>query len=44
MFVANKNRKEVVKQYPSAQKIVKVCGGYMVFFTQPDYTTWLNQK
>jgi hypothetical protein len=44
MFVANENRKEVVKQYPSAVKIVKVCCGYMVFEFLGDYETWKNQK
>lgn len=44
MFVANENRKEVAKQYPSAAKIVKVCGGYMVFEFLIDYETWENQK
>ncbi len=44
MFVANENRKEVVKQYPGAAKIVKVCGGYGVFEFFTDYETWKNQK
>lgn len=44
MFVANTNRKEVVAQHPGAAKIVKVCGGYMVFESMADYATWKNQK
>lgn len=44
MFVVNENRKEVVKEYPSAAKIVKVCGGYKVFEFFSDYYTWKNQK
>lgn len=44
MFVSNTVRKEVAAQYPGAEKIVKVEGGYMVFFTIDDYKTWKNQK
>lgn len=44
MFVANENRKEVVNLYPSAAKIVKVCGGYKVFEFVTDYEIWKNQK
>ena len=44
MFVRNEIRKEVVAQYPSAAKIVKVNGGYMVFDCVGDYQTWKNQN
>lgn len=44
MFVANTNRKQVVAANPSAAKIVKVEGGYMVFEFMSDYQTWKNQK
>ena len=44
MFVANENRKQVVAAHPEAAKIVKVCGGYMVFETMDDYATWKKQK
>lgn len=43
-FIETKNRKEVEKEYPSAAKIVKVEGGYMVFAFLQDYNTWKNQK
>ena len=44
MFVVNTNRKEVFAQNPSAAKILKVEGGYMVFEFMSDYETWKNQK
>ena len=44
LFVENMNCKEVVKNYPEAEKIVKVEGGYMVFETVTEYETWKNQK
>ena len=44
MFVQNENRKQVVAEYPSAVKIIKVYGGYMVFDSMSDYATWKNQK
>ncbi len=39
-----RNRAAVVKAYPGAAKIVKVCGGWAVFETVADYETWRNQK
>lgn len=44
MFIANENRKQVVADHPGAAKIIKVCGGYMVFETMDAYTIWKNQK
>ncbi len=44
MFVQNQNRKEVVAQHSCAAKIIKVCGGYMVFATIADFQIWKNQK
>jgi hypothetical protein len=44
IIVTNQSRKQVVEQYPSAVKVVKVDGGYAVFESWPDYTTWRNQK
>ena len=43
-FVATTNRNQVKKDYPEAEKIVKVDGGYMVFDNQEEYETWKNQK
>ena len=39
-----KNRKAVAFEYPSATKIVKVCGGWAVFDSITDYEIWRNQK
>ena len=39
-----KNRKAVALEYPSATKIVKVCGGWAVFDSITDYEIWRNQK
>jgi hypothetical protein len=35
---------EVIAENPQAAKIVKVCGGYMVFATIAAYKTWRAQK
>ena len=43
-FIQTDKRKEVVKEYPEAEKIVKVDGGYMAFETIEEYETWKNQK
>ena len=39
-----KNRRAVAEAYPSAEKIVKVCGGWCVFEFLYDYEIWKNQK
>ena len=39
-----KSRKAVVEQYPSAAKVVRVTGGWMVFETYYEYLTWKEQK
>ena len=39
-----KSRKAVVEAYPSAAKIVKVCGGWAVFDFWNDYDVWKNQR
>lgn len=39
-----KSRAEVAKSYPSAVKILRVDGGWIVFETYTDYETWRNQK
>jgi hypothetical protein len=39
-----KTRKDVAKSYPDAAKIVKVCGGWMVFEYITDYEVWRKQK
>lgn len=44
MFIQSTSRKQVAAKYPSAEKIVKVCGGYMVFYSIDDYAVWKNQK
>lgn len=36
--------REVREQYPSADKIVRVSGGWEVFGTASDYETWKSQK
>ena len=41
---AYKSAKEVKADYPSAVKVVKVCGGWAVFEYWADYETWKNQK
>ena len=38
-----KNRAAVAAWYPSAAKIVKTCGGWMVFEFYTDYLTWKKQ-
>lgn len=35
---------KVKKDYPSAYRIEEVEGGYAIFETASDYTTWENQK
>lgn len=40
----HKTRKNVVAAYPSAAKIVKVCGGWQVFENVVDYNIWAAQK
>lgn len=42
-FSTLKTKKEVLKEYPLAQEIVKVDGGYLVFFYMSDYEIWKNQ-
>jgi hypothetical protein len=44
MFVQGRTRKEAEKKYPQAFKIVRVCGGFMVFNTADDYSIWESQK
>ena len=44
VYMVEKSRKEVVKEYPDHVKIVKVTGGSAVFETWTDYETWKNQK
>ncbi len=39
-----KNRAAVVAAYPSAEKIVKVYGGWAVFEDLTEYETWKKQK
>lgn len=39
-----KNRKAVAEEYPSAAKIRKVCGGWIVFDTLYEYEVWRKQK
>jgi len=39
-----KTRKAVIEANPGAVKVIKVCGGWMVFATWPEYETWKNQK
>jgi hypothetical protein len=43
-FIPCKNRKEAVSEFPEAYKILKVDGGYAVFFYVTDYNIWRNQK
>lgn len=43
-FIECENLKEAREAYPSACKIQKVCGGYMVFEFVSDYEIWKNQK
>lgn len=38
-----KNRRAVEKAFPAAEKIVKVCGGWMIFYDLVDYEIWRNQ-
>ena len=38
-----KTRKNVVAAYPSAAKVVKVCGGWAVFAFMSDYEMWKAQ-
>ncbi len=40
----HKTRKNVAAAYPSAAKIVKVCGGWQVFENVVDYNIWAAQK
>ena len=39
-----RNRKAVVKAFPGATVIRKVCGGWMVFDYARDYEIWRGQK
>ena len=39
-----KARKNVVAAWPSAAKIVKVCGGWQIFECVVDYNIWAAQK
>jgi len=44
-FIQTESREEAKKQAPpSAEKIVKVDGGYMAFETISEYENWKNQK
>ena len=43
LFIEGQTRKEVSNQYPGATKILKVQGGYLVFFTHTDFEIWRNQ-
>ena len=43
-FMAGVTRKQAVREYPEAEKILKVEGGYMVFDTYDDYLTWRRQR
>lgn len=38
------NRKAVTEEYPEAEVIKKVEGGWMVFDTNDEYETWRNQN
>jgi len=44
MFVQGRTRKATQSQYQWAFKIVRVCGGFMVFNTVDEYKTWMAQK
>lgn len=35
---------DVKDAFPSAAKIVEVCGGWICFETLTDFETWRNQK
>jgi len=43
-YIQEATRLQVKAQYADAYKIVKVDGGYAVFFTADEYKTWVNQK
>lgn len=43
-FIATTSREQVKRDYPEAEKIVKVTGGYMVFNTMAEYEIWKEQK
>lgn len=43
-FLAGVTRKEAVKAYPSALKILKVEGGYTALDTWSDYQVWQKTK
>ena len=38
------SRIEAENECPWAEKIEKVCGGYLCFESIDDYNTWKNQK
>jgi len=39
-----KNIESVRKAYPGAYEVVRVDGGWCVFFSAADLNTWRNQK
>ena len=39
-----KTRRQVVAANPGAAKIVKVCGGWMIFDYATDYEVWREQE
>lgn len=43
-LILTDTRYEAKKAAPWAEKIVKVCGGYMAFESLEDYRIWKNQK
>lgn len=43
-FVETESRYQAKKQCPWAEKVTKVCGGYMYFESYYDYQIWKNQK
>jgi len=44
LFVEASTRQQIARDYPDAVKIVKVCGGYAVFFSSSDYQNWRRQN
>ena len=43
-FIQVETKKEAENECSWAEKIVKVCGGYMCFESADDYRKWKNQK
>lgn len=43
-FVFTERRSEAKNECPWAERIVKVCDGFMCFESEADYHTWKNQK